>query len=72
VMLVKKQKPIVYPLVSLLELLHVRVYLVGYLFCIIGCNICHDIFSRLDIMYFKLPYVSGGALLLKTLVFYIY
>jgi hypothetical protein len=50
----------------------VRVYLVGYIFCIIDCHICRDIFDRIDIMYCRLPYVSRGVLLLKTLVFYIY
>jgi hypothetical protein len=50
----------------------VRVYLVGYIFCIIDCHICQNIFNRIDIMYCRLPYVSGGALPLKTLIFYIY
>jgi hypothetical protein len=50
----------------------VRVYLVGYIFCIIDCHICQDIFSRIDIMYCRLSYVFGGALPLKTLVLYIY
>jgi hypothetical protein len=50
----------------------VRVYLVGYIFCIIDCHICRDIFGRIDIMYYRLPYVSRGALPLKTLVLYIY
>jgi hypothetical protein len=49
-----------------------RVYLVGYIFCIIDCHICQDIFGRIDIMYCRLPYVSRGALPLKTLVLYIY
>jgi hypothetical protein len=39
----------------------VRVYLVGYIFCIISCHICRDIFDRIDITYCSLPYVSGGA-----------
>jgi hypothetical protein len=50
----------------------VRVYLVCYIFCIINCHICWDIFGRIDIMYSRLPYVFRGALPLKTLVFYIY
>jgi hypothetical protein len=50
----------------------VRVYLVGYIFYIIDCHICRDIFGRIDIMYFRLPYVSRGVLPLKTLVLYIY
>jgi hypothetical protein len=50
----------------------VRVYLIGYIFCIIDCHICQDIFGRIDIMYCRLPYVSRGALSLKTLVLYIY
>jgi hypothetical protein len=49
----------------------VRVYLVGYIFCIIGYHICQDIFGKIDIMYCRLSYVSGGALPLKTLVLYI-
>jgi hypothetical protein len=66
----------------------VRVYLVGYIFCIIDYHICRDIFGRLyillidyhicrdifgmiDIMYYKLSYVSRGTLPLKTLVLYI-
>jgi hypothetical protein len=28
----------------------VRVYLVGYIFCIIDCYICQDIFGMIDIM----------------------
>jgi hypothetical protein len=50
----------------------IRVYLVGYIFCIIDCHICQDIFGRIDIMYYRLPYVSRGVLPLKTLVLYIY
>jgi hypothetical protein len=50
----------------------VRVYLVGYIFCIIDCHICRDIFGRIEIMYCRLLYVFGGVLLLKTLVLYIY
>jgi hypothetical protein len=50
----------------------VRVYLAGYIFCIINCHICQDIFGRVDIMYYRLPYVSRGVLALKTLVLYIY
>jgi hypothetical protein len=49
-----------------------RVYLVGYIFCIIDCHICQDIFGRMDIIYYRLPYVSRDALSLKTLVLYIY
>jgi hypothetical protein len=50
----------------------VRVYLVGYIFYIIDCHICQDIFDRIDIIYCRLSYVSGGVLSLKTLVHYIY
>jgi uncharacterized membrane protein len=50
----------------------VRVYLVGYIFCIIDCHICRDIFDRIDIMYYRLSYVSRGVLPHKTLVLYIY
>jgi hypothetical protein len=49
-----------------------RVYLVGYIFCIIDCHICQDIFGRMNIMYYRLPYVSRDVLSLKTLVLYIY
>jgi hypothetical protein len=49
----------------------VRVYLVDYTFCIIGCHICRDIFDRINIMYCRLSYISGGVLPLKTLL-YIY
>jgi hypothetical protein len=44
----------------------VRVYLVDYIFCIIDYHICQDIFARIYIMYCRLPYVSRGALSLKT------
>jgi hypothetical protein len=50
----------------------VRVYLVGYIFCIIDCHIYQDIFDKIDIMYCRLPYIFGGVLPLKTLVLYIY
>jgi hypothetical protein len=50
----------------------VRVYLVGYILCIIDCHICRDIFGRIDIMYYRLAYVSRSALPLRTLVLYIY
>jgi hypothetical protein len=50
----------------------VRVYLVDYIFCIIDCHIYRDIFGRIDIMYYRLSYVSRGVLPLKTLVLYIY
>jgi hypothetical protein len=40
--------------------------LVGYIFCIIDYHICRDIFGRIDIMYYRLSYVSRGALPLKT------
>jgi hypothetical protein len=46
--------------------------LVGYIFCIIDYHICRDIFGRIDIMYYRLPYVSRSVLPLKTLVLYIY
>jgi hypothetical protein len=46
---------------------NVTVYLVGYIFCIIDCYICQDIFGRIYIIYSKLPYVSGGALPSKLL-----
>jgi hypothetical protein len=42
----------------------VRVYLIGYTICIIGCHICQDIFDRINIMYYELPYVYKGVLLL--------
>jgi hypothetical protein len=51
--------------------LGVRVYLVDYIFCIIDCHICRDIFGMIDIMYYRLPYLSRCALPLKTLVLYI-
>jgi hypothetical protein len=44
----------------------VRVYLVGYILCIIDYHICQDIFGRIDIMYCRLAYVSKCALPLKT------
>jgi hypothetical protein len=50
----------------------VIVYLIGYIFCIIDCHICWDIFGRIDIIYYRLPYISRGDLLLKTLLLYIY
>jgi hypothetical protein len=56
----------------MLNIIIVRVYLVGYILCIIDCHICRDIFGRIDIMYYRLPYVSGRVLPLKTLVLYIY
>jgi hypothetical protein len=37
----------------------VRVYLVGYIFCIIDYHICQDIFDRLYILYNRLPYMLG-------------
>jgi hypothetical protein len=37
----------------------VRVYLVGYIFCIIDYHICQDIFGRLYILYNRLLYMSG-------------
>jgi TRAP-type mannitol/chloroaromatic compound transport system permease small subunit len=49
----------------------VRVYLIGYIFCIINYHIYQDIFVRIDIIYCRLSYVSRGALPLKTLVLYI-
>jgi hypothetical protein len=54
------------------KFISVRVYLVGYIFCIIDYHICRDIFGRIDIMYCRLPYVSRGVFPLKTLVLYIY
>jgi hypothetical protein len=39
--------------------------------CIIDYHICQDIFDIIDIMYYRLPYVSG-TLPLKTLILYIY
>jgi hypothetical protein len=41
----------------------VRVYLIGYTICIIDCHICQDIFDKINIMYYKLPYVYEGVLL---------
>jgi hypothetical protein len=40
----------------------VRVYLVVYIFCIIYYHICQDIFGRIYIMYYRLPYVSRCVL----------
>jgi hypothetical protein len=37
----------------------VRVYLVGYIFCIIDYHIYQDIFGRLYILYNRLPYMLG-------------
>jgi hypothetical protein len=50
----------------------IRVYLICYIFSIIDCHICRDIFNRIDIMYCRLPFIFGGVLPLKTLVLYIY
>jgi hypothetical protein len=50
----------------------VKVYLVDYMLCIIDCHICRDIFDTIDIIYCRLPYISGGVLSLKTLRLYIY
>jgi hypothetical protein len=50
----------------------VRVYLIGYIFCIINDHICQNIFDMIDIMYCRLPYGSRCVLSLKTLVLYIY
>jgi hypothetical protein len=51
----------------------IKVYFVGYIFCIIGYHICQDIFSMIDIMYCRLSYVSRGVLPLKTpILLYIY
>jgi hypothetical protein len=46
----------------------VRVYLISYIFCIIDCHICRDIFDRIDIMYYKLLYIFRCVLPLKTLL----
>jgi hypothetical protein len=46
--------------------------LVDYILCIIDYHIYQDIFGRIDIMYYILPYVFRGALPLNTLVLYIY
>jgi hypothetical protein len=37
----------------------IRVYLLGYIFCIIDYHICRDIFDMLYILYNRLPYMSG-------------
>jgi hypothetical protein len=50
----------------------VRVYLLDYIFYIIDCYICRDIFGRIDIIYCRLSYIFRGVLPLKTLVLYIY
>jgi thymidylate synthase len=50
----------------------IRVYLIGYIFCIIDYHIYRNIFDRIDIMYYKVSYVSGCVLPLKTFVLYIY
>jgi hypothetical protein len=47
----------------------VRSYLVGYIFCIIDCHIYQDIFGRIDIMYYRLSYISGCVLPLKTTLY---
>jgi hypothetical protein len=44
---------------GLIEVVGVRVYLVGYILCIIDYHICRDIFGRLYILYNRLPYMSG-------------
>jgi hypothetical protein len=44
----------------------VRVYLLGYIFCIINCHIYRDIFGRIDIMYCRL------CVLPSRLLYYIY
>jgi hypothetical protein len=49
----------------------VKVYLIDYIFCIIDCHICRDIFGRIHIMYYILSYVSRYDLSLKTLILYI-
>jgi hypothetical protein len=49
----------------------VRVYLIGYIFCIIDCHIYRNIFGRIYIMYCKLPYVSRGALPSRLCTLYI-
>jgi hypothetical protein len=54
------------------ELFGVRVYLVGYIFCIIYCHIYRDIFGSIDIIHRKLSYISVCALPLNTLILYIY
>jgi hypothetical protein len=46
----------------------VRVYLVGYICCIINYYICWNIFGRIYIMYHILPYVFRSALPLKILI----
>jgi hypothetical protein len=50
----------------------VRVYLIDYILCIICYDIYRDIFGRINIMYHRISYVSGGILPLKTLVLYTY
>jgi hypothetical protein len=49
-----------------------RLFMVGYIFYIIDCHICQDIFDRMDIMYYRLTYVSERVIPLKTLLLYIY
>jgi hypothetical protein len=44
----------------------VRVYLVDYIFCIIDYHIYQDIFGMINIMYYRLSYVSRYVLSLKT------
>jgi hypothetical protein len=61
-----------YILMYILLLCIVRVYLIGYIFYIIDCHICRDIFDMIDIMYCRLSYISRGTFPLKTLVLYIY
>jgi hypothetical protein len=37
----------------------VRVYLLGYILCIIDYHICRDIFDKLHILYNRLSYMLG-------------
>jgi hypothetical protein len=46
--------------------------LIDYILCIIDWHICQDIFGKIDIMYYILPYVFRGALQHKNLILYIY
>jgi hypothetical protein len=49
----------------------VRVYLICYILYIINWYICGYIFGRIDIVYYRLPYVSWDVLPLETLILYI-
>jgi hypothetical protein len=49
----------------------VKVYLIGYILYIIDCYIYQDIFDTIDIMYWRVSYVSG-CILPSRLLYSIY